>query len=193
MKEKAAKGIRIITAPPVLVTALLIILEFRRPEIFRDVPDYVISLLTLGLFPVLAYLVWAAVPKWRAQGRKSQRKLAFIGSLIGYALAFLYGEISKATPELKMLFRTYIIAVVLLTFVNKVLKVRASGHACSVVSPALFLAYYAGWRTLIISIAVVSASFWASLVLKRHKPTDLLWGSLVCITAFIAARLLYIL
>lgn len=150
MKEKIAKIIRIITVPPLLVVALIITLYLQNPSIFRDGTDYAVALVFLGLFPVLVYPIWAAVPKLKEKGREGQRNLAFIGTLIGYTFAFLYGELSGAVPELKLIFRTYFIAVLLLTFANKVLKKRASGHACSVVSSALFLCCFVEYRLYII-------------------------------------------
>lgn len=174
-----------------MVAALIIILYFQRPDIFRGVADYAVALIFLGLFPVMVYPIWAVVPKLKEKGREGQRNLAFVGTLIGYTFAFLYGEFSGASPELKLIFRSYFIAVILLTFVNKVLKKRASGHACSVVSPALFLCFFVGWRTLPVCILMISASFWGSLALKRHKPADLISGSIVCTLSFISAYLMY--
>ena len=60
-----------------------------------------------------------------------QRKLAFIFSLIGYATALLWAILVHTSKELLMICATYFISVVILTFFNKVLKKRASGHACS--------------------------------------------------------------
>lgn len=191
MKEKAAKIVRVITVPPFLVAALIIILYFQKSDIFRGITDYTAALVFLGLFPVLVYPIWAAIPKLKEKGREGQRNLAFIGTLIGYTFAFLYGELSGAVPELKLIFRTYFIAVLLLTFANKVLKKRASGHACSVVSPALFLCYFVGLYTLPVCIFIIAVSFWGSLTLKRHKPMELLGGSIVCILSFVSAYLMY--
>lgn len=55
-----------------------------KPSIFRDGTDYAVALVFLGLFPVLVYPIWAAVPKLKEKGREGQRNLAFIGTLIGY-------------------------------------------------------------------------------------------------------------
>lgn len=191
MKERIAKIIRIITVPPFLVAALIIILYFQKSDIFRGITDYTAALVFLGLFPVLVYPIWAVIPKLKEKGREGQRNLAFIGTLIGYTFAFLYGELSGAVPELKLIFRTYFIAVLLLTFANKVLKKRASGHACSVVSPTLFLYCFVGWYTLSVCIFIIAVSFWGSLTLKWHKPMEFLGGSIVCILSFISAYLMY--
>lgn len=191
MKEKIAKLVRVITVPPFLVAALIIILYIQKSDIFRSVTDYTAALVFLGLLPVLVYPIWAAIPKLKEKGREGQRNLAFIGTLIGYTLAFLYGELSGAVPELKLIFRTYFIAVLLLTFTNKVLKKRASGHACGVVSPALFLCCFVGWYTLPVCIFIIAVSFWGSLTLSRHKPMELLGGSIICLLSFAIAYLMY--
>lgn len=191
MKEKIAKIIRIITVPPLLVAALIITLYFRCPYIFRNGTDYAAALVFLGLFPIMVYPIWAFVPKLKEKGRREQRKLAFIGTLIGYTFAFLYGELNGAVPELKLIFRTYFIAAWFLTFTNKVLKKRASGHACSVVSPTLFLYSFVGWDTLPVCILIIAASFWGSITLKRHKPMESLGGGIICLLSFGGAYLMY--
>lgn len=191
MKEKFAKLIRAVTIPPILVAILIVVLAMKNPDIFRNSLDYIIALVFLGLFPILVYPIWAVVPSLKESGREGQRNLAFIGTLIGYTVAFLYGELSGATSELTLIFRTYFIAVLLLTFTNKVLKIRASGHACSVISPAIFLGYFVGRTTLPACALMIAVSFWGSLTLKRHKATELLGGSVVCVVSFISAYLIY--
>ena len=191
MKERIAKIVRIVTAPPIMVAILIVLLYVQQPEIFRNVADYAIALIALAVFPMLAYPIWAAIPKLKRQGRRTQRNLAFIGSLFGYTLAFLYGELNGATPELKLIFRTYFIAVVVLAFVNGVLKKKASGHACSVIAPMLFMCYFMGWHTVPACILLAAISFWGSLTLKRHKPIELFGGSVICAGAFICACLIY--
>ena len=183
-KEKIARIIRVITIPPILVSAMIVILYWKSRYFFGGVSDYVISLIGLGIFPVLAYPIQFMIPKLKEKGREGQRNLAFIGSVIGYFLAFLYGEMIGASAELRFIYRTYLIAVLLLVFMNKVLKKRASGHACSIMAPLLFLSYFVGWKVCIGCILIAASSFWASLVLKRHKASDLIAGSLVCIISF---------
>lgn len=93
MKEKLAKIIRIITVPPILVAELIIVLLFRRPDIFHSAVDYAVALIFLGLFPILVYPICAMIPKLKKTGREGQRNLAFVGTVVGYTLAFLYSEL----------------------------------------------------------------------------------------------------
>lgn len=74
---------------------------------------------------------------------------------------------------------TYFISVVLLTFVNKVLKVKASGHACSITAPCLLIAMFCGWYHIFPCLLIAAASVWASLYLKRHTVKELLFGALI--------------
>lgn len=190
MKEKAAKIIRILTVPPILAAAMIVLLHHHRPDIFHSAADYAAALVGLSFLPILAYPICAVIPRLRERGREGQRNLAFIGTLAGYTLVFLYGECSGAGPELCFIFRTYFVAAVLLTFVNRLLKVRASGHGCSVTAPALFLCHYVGWTALPICVLLIAASFWGSLALKRHRPTELIGGASVCAVSFMICYLL---
>lgn len=79
---------------------------------------------------------------------------------------------------------TYFISVVLLTFVNKVLKVKASGHACSIIAPCLLIAMFCGWYHIFPCLLIAAASVWASLYLKRHTVKELLFGALIRHRAF---------
>lgn len=54
-KEKLAGLVRVISIPPVMVTALLLILYFWGPQPFCPVGELVTTILLLGFVPVLAY------------------------------------------------------------------------------------------------------------------------------------------
>ena len=57
MNEKLAKALRILTLPPVLVLVLILLLRSQYPPLHAA-----IAVLTLAVFPLLAYLVWRCVP-----------------------------------------------------------------------------------------------------------------------------------
>lgn len=183
-KSRVAKVIRTLTVPPILVALMLAILCLKCNFIFRGKLDFIISLLGLGIFPSIAYPMQKVIPGLKDMGRKGQRGLAFAGSVIGYLIAFGYGELSGANLQLKIIFRTYLLSVLLLIFMNKVCKVRASGHACSIIGPLLFLSFIVGWKAAVLCGAIAAASFWASLTLKRHKWSDLVAGAAVCIISY---------
>ena len=185
MKNTFAKIIRIISVPPVMITFLLVILNTTRPDIFRNNVEVLTSIILLGIVPVLAYPFQLLLSSsLEDRGRIMQRKLAFIFSLIGYATALLWAILVHTSKELLMICATYFISVVILTFFNKVLKKRASGHACSITGPLVFLIYLVDWKLIFPCIIIAMLIFWSSLYLQRHTKTDLFYGVLSSLLAF---------
>ena len=184
MKNTFAKIIRIISVPPVMITFLLVILNTTRPDIFRNNVEVLISIILLGIVPVLAYPFQFLSSSLEDKGRIMQRKLAFIFSLIGYATALLWAILVHTSKELLMICATYFISVVILTFFNKVLKKRASGHACSITGPLVFLIYLVDWKLIFPCLIIATLIFWSSLYLQRHTKTDLFYGVLSSLLAF---------
>ena len=184
MKNTFAKIIRIISVPPVMITFLLVILNTTRPDIFRNNVEVLTSIILLGIVPVLAYPFQFLSSSLEDKGRIMQRKLAFIFSLIGYATALLWAILVHTSKELLMICATYFISVVILTFFNKVLKKRASGHACSITGPLVFLIYLVDWKLIFPCIIIAMLIFWSSLYLQRHTKTDLFYGVLSSLLAF---------
>lgn len=184
MKNIFAKIIRIISVPPVMITFLLVILNTTRPDIFRNNVEVLTSIILLGIVPVLAYPFQLLSSSLEDKGRSMQRKLAFIFSLIGYATALLWAILVHTSKELLMICATYFISVVILTFFNKVLKKRASGHACSITGPLVFLIYLVDWKLIFPCLIIATLIFWSSLYLQRHTKTDLFYGVLSNLLAF---------
>ncbi|WP_261806249.1 hypothetical protein [Lapidilactobacillus luobeiensis] len=188
--EKIAKIIRVVTVPPILVLALLTILWFGQPAIFGSSLNFWLALLWLGVLPILAYPLQRLLPRWRQGGRPAQRRLAFICSLIGYGGALLNGIFAQVPRKLLLIYLTYALSVVILTLVNRLVKIRASGHACSVISPIVFLSYFSLLKPAVVFLLAGILSFWASLKLQRHRPHDLCAGSLVMLVSFGVALLI---
>ena len=184
MKNIFAKLIRIISVPPIIITFLLVILNAARPGIFRNNIEVLTSIILLGIVPVLAYPFQLLSSSLGAMGRTMQRKLAFIFSLIGYSTALLWAIWVHVSKELLMICATYFISVVILTFFNKVLKKKASGHACSITGPLVFLIYLVDWKLIFPCLIIAMLIFWSSLYLQRHTKTDLFWGVLSNLLAF---------
>lgn len=186
-----AKAIRVITLPPILFTIMAITLYFTT-EVFNNYVEIIIAVLFLGVLPTLAYPVHLAIPALRMSGRKGQRTLAFIFSVVGYTAGLFYGIFGNVTGELLFVFIVFFAAVIILTFVNKAIKIKASGHACSSVTPCAVLCFLCKWYCLFPCLAIIALSVWASLRTKRHTPLELLSGAIVSIVAFIIALLFYI-
>ena len=186
---RLAKTIRVLSVPPVMVTALILILYRQDRLIFRNTSDVVMPIVFLGFVPILAYPLQHLIPALRQNGREAQRKLAFLLSMIGYTLALIWAVSHPVSSQMLLLCLTYFFSVVLLTLCNKALHVHASGHACSVTGPLLLLIYLVDWKLIFPCIASGLLIAWSSLYLKRHTAKELLTGSLVCLVSFAAALL----
>src|SRR5690554_6737245 len=126
MINKFAKIIRIISLPPFVVSILSIILY--QSHVFSNITDGLLIILFLGIIPAGAYPLSYIIPNIKAKERSGQRKLAFILSLVGYSLGLIYALVNKLDTNLIFIYLTYFISLVILTFVNKVIKIKASGH-----------------------------------------------------------------
>lgn len=188
-KEQIAKVIRILSVPPVMITALVLLLYFFRNEYFHNPSEMVISIILLGIVPVLAYPLHKVFGKKDDNGRDGQRKLAFITNLIGYTLAFIWAIVSHVQTGLFILCSTYFFSVLILTVCNK-LHFKASGHASSFTGPLLMLVYSFGFKVIIPCVIVAALIWWSSIVLKRHTAKQLLGGMIVCAASFGIAILL---
>lgn len=188
MTDKLAKLIRTITVPPVQVCALFLLLYFLHDGVVTSVSQLLVSLLFLVGVPLLAYPLAAGIPRFA--GREGQRKLAFVMSLAGYTGALAYGLFAGVRRSLLLVYLTYFISVVVLTVLNKGLGLRASGHACSITGPLVLAVHFIGWESILPCAAIFIAVIWSSLVLKRHTPRDLFWGSASAVAAFAIASVL---
>lgn len=175
--------IRVISIPPLMVTYLLALLFFFCDGVFATTGEFITALAALAIFPALAYPVAAIVPSLRKGGRPMQRKIAFLFSVIGYIAGFVYALFAGFSKPVLTIFTAYLTSLLFLVLFNKVFKIRASGHACSVTSPMFFATYYFGPIALLPSALLYAAIFWASLVTKRHTVREFLLGTLVCVVS----------
>ncbi len=178
LPDRIAHIIRIISVPPVLATALVVLLATQRDDIFTSASEGVITFICLAIFPVLAYPLAAIIPSLREKGRDGQRNTAFITCFAGYIISCLYASLLPHTTHFKMLCFTYLISTIILTILNKVIHIRASGHACAVAGPIVLAAIYLGSLWVIIGIVSYALILWASLKTHRHTLSEFIWGSL---------------
>lgn len=188
-REQAAKAIRAVTVPPVMVLALLLILFFRDRGIFAGSQELLLSILFLTLIPLLAYPLAHLLPKQKSAVREGQRNLALVLNLICYAGAVLYGLARGVSRGLSLIFLVYFLSVLILTLLNKVIGIRASGHACSLVGPMILFVYFIGGIAILPCVLLFGAILWSSLTLKRHTLKELLYGSLTALFAFFLSLL----
>jgi len=178
MELRLAKVLRVVSVPPVMATLLLSILYGVRPEMFGSLGSYLFSLLFLAGLPVLAYPLQPLLPGFRGKKREGQRNLAIVMSVVGYVSSVVYAFCVRAGDPLWIIYLTYFFSGLGLLVFNKVLKVRASGHACAIVGPVVALIYILGAAALF-SLLVLGLVFWASLKTKSHTAPELFWGSAV--------------
>lgn len=179
MKDTLAKAIRTTTVPPILSAAMLLIFRYVYGNEFITVPLLILEILFFVILPVSAYPLASLKKKEGESTRERQRKLAFLLNLLGYVLALLVGISCGCSQMLLTILLGYFLSVLVLTIVNKVFKVRTSGHACSCVLPYLFFCHWLGNGAIL-----YVAEFWASVRLKRHTVQEFLLGSVIAAGVF---------
>lgn len=183
MKEKTAKIIRIITVPPVEALVMLLLLYGVKRADFGSAGNLLMAILFLAVIPACSYPL-AAKGNTREESRRNQRKMAFIFNFASYLAAMLAGYGTGCSGMLQWILNGYFGAVLILTIINKVFKIKASGHACSCTLPYLFISYYLGWPAAVICVILYIAEFWASVELKRHTVKEFILGSAVACLVF---------
>ncbi|HMM06871.1 MAG TPA: hypothetical protein PKD52_09415 [Clostridiales bacterium] len=189
MKEKFAKVVRIISVPPVMALALALSVYFGKEAVFADVKDLWLTVFFLSVLPALAYPISYLLPSLKKQGREGQRNFAFLMTAVSYPLLTLYAVITGGAGFLLIAF-TYLLSLVVLLLMNKGFRLRASGHACSATGPIVLICYFIGFKAILWGLLLYALIFWASLVTKRHTASELIWGSLASIIAFLLSLLL---
>lgn len=174
--NKIAKIFRIITIPPILALMLLLYLYFGLEGYFNAVYELMIVAVCLVIMPALAYPICFIVPSLKARGREAERSMAFVTTGIGYAVLVVPALALGFSEKLKIVCFTYVLSVIMLILFNKVLKLKASGHACGVFGPLLMFMYVGGVMMILPCAILLALTVWSSLRLKRHTVSELLFG-----------------
>lgn len=185
--KNIAKAIRVISIPPIVVSIFVGILLLTKTV---SNIEALFLFIFLGLIQLSAYPLSYLIKPIRLKGREGMRNLSFIIGLIGYSLGLIYALASNASHGLKVIYITYFISIVILFFVNKVLKIRASGHMTSITGPIVGLIYFIGISALIPGIIFYALVFWSSYYLKRHTVKEMILGTLIVISSFGLTHLL---
>lgn len=192
--NKFAKIIRVITTPTALFFIILFIMFFVKPAIFPSAAELWIPMCFIGIFPLIAYFVSFIIKKIKNPEnddyRKIQRKLAFFFSVIGYFFGFVLSLSLNLNCVIVRMTATYFFSVIILCGFN-LCRLKASGHACGIAGPMLFLCYHIGWLYIFPCIIVYILSFWSSVFLKRHTVTQFILGTLSAVFAFFIAILIF--
>lgn len=179
MKKKLAYLISAFFTVPMVALIVLLIMWFdNKSTNFNNNIYYLInSILFFTIIPILAYVIARLNPKLRAGGRDVERRLAFVFGLIGYVLGNLSLLLmKKPTKAMIALYLSYLFSAVILAFINKVLRFKASGHACGITGPIIALNFIVGIKMLWMFI-LIPLVMWSRLVLKRHDLKQLISGA----------------
>ena len=178
--EKAFKIVRRFTVPPVFAATLLFTVYFTHQGYFGSVWHLVASLFLLAIVPVLAYPLQRFIPGYKDRGREGQRTLAMIFSFAGYLLGVISAFVFSAPIELKIIYIEYLICGIGMILINKVFKIKASGHACGIVGPIIMLAFFGLYiPAAAIAALLIIPVFVASVVTREHTAPQLLFGSAI--------------
>lgn len=183
--EIVAYTVRVISVPPVLFAGLLGALYLIYGEAFASVTQLAAAFFLSAVLPLTAYPLARVLPHFKAKGRDGERKLAFILNLSGYTLALIYGIAAQVSRELMLIFAVYFLSTVLLTILNKVFHIKASGHGCCMTAVLLLFIYLIDWALVLPCAAFYGVVLWASLKLKRHTAKEFLLGSTACLLSFL--------
>ncbi len=187
---KLAKIIRILTIAPIGALAILTLLFISQGKAFGNPVSYLLSIIYLVLLPVLAYPLQAFLPGFKKQGRDGQRNLAILMANMGYLLGIISISFLDSTKILWTIYLVYFFSGILIIIFNKLIKIKASGHACGIVGPVALGIYFTGFKGLIPGVLILLLVYWSSLKMKRHSITELLWGSLLPLISLFMAHII---
>lgn len=191
---KLCKLIRILSVPPVMAGIMVFLLY---KNLYATTAKEILTLIiSLCVMPVMAYPVSYIVPQLRKKGRNTQRNLAFIFTVAGYLCGFAYLFISYIKNDNAGKFAVYIqsvylLSVIILIIFNGLIKLRASGHACSVTGPLVMSAICYGIYGIIAGVAIYMLVLIASVRIKRHSVKEFLLGTFSCVLAYIIGFVLF--
>ena len=72
-KKLLSKTLRVITIAPFMALILLSLIYIQHPEYLGGLSAYILAVLFLVVFPVLAYPLQPFIPKFRGRGRGSAK------------------------------------------------------------------------------------------------------------------------
>lgn len=183
-----AKALRIITVAPFMALLAFTVMLIRG-NVFNNISQYIAAVVFICALPLTAYPLQKIIPPFKYKGRKGQRTLAMIMSLIGYIAGVVYATIANTSSTLTVIFTTYLLSGLTLFIINKVFRYKASGHACGVAGPVGVLIWFmgvnpAGLLTLIIGLALLWAALWSTLKTHAHTALQFVCGGIIPIIFF---------
>lgn len=187
---RAAKLLRVLTVPPIMALFLTTTLYIAMgSDVFASSIRYVEAVFTLTLLPLIPYALCAAIPALRRRGRKLERSLGIVFSLLGYVMGTLFAILGHGTKTEIILYLTYILSGVLMGIMNFVFRFKASGHTCGAAGPFAMLGFQLSPWWLFGYLMLIPV-FVSSLRLKRHSISQLFAGAIISVGSLaIAVRI----
>ncbi len=177
--NKISLVIRKITVPPVFAATLLIIAYVMHPSYFGSLWHLFGGLFFLCGLPLLAYPLQRFIPHFKDKGRDGQRSLAMIFSAVGYLIGTLVSFIAQAPFQLKVIYLEYLLCGISMLVINKVFKLKASGHACGVVGPVFMMIYFGMYIPAAVCTLLIIPVYVSSIRTKRHTAWQLIGGGAI--------------
>ncbi|CCQ97818.1 conserved membrane hypothetical protein [[Clostridium] ultunense Esp] len=186
MKYKIAKIISLITVVPIIAFFTVLLSFIYGTSYSGGIGWLIYCIAFLTVIPLLAYPVHRIIPAFRTQGRKIERKLAFIFAVVSYVIGSILTFVCGAPILVKKIFMAYLFSGGFLAFINKGLKIKASGHACGVSGPITLLTNLIGLKMLWLFL-IMPVIYWSRINLKRHNIRELILGTFVGIFSTLLA------
>ncbi len=188
--NKIALFIRKITIPPVFAVVLLCSVYVTHPAAIGSVWQLIAGILFLAGLPTLAYPLQKYIPHFKDKGRDGQRNLAMLFSFAGYLLGTVVTLWQDAPVELKIIYLEYLFCGISMLVLNKVFKLKASGHACGVIGPMIMMVYLGLYIPAAICALFAVPVYISSVKTKRHTPMQLLGGALIPLVMLLIVHLI---
>lgn len=172
--------IRIITVAPVMAFIMLLTLYRHNPLLFGSTANFVLAIIFLIIFPLLAYPLQPLIKKYKDKGREGQRTLAIYFAVAGYTGGCLSAILLNAPKGVRIICLTYLFSGFFVMLFNKLLHKRVSGHACGVAGPFAILLYF-GQPCGFFGIPILAFVWLSSLHMKRHTNLQFIGGTTISI------------
>lgn len=171
---------RKIARPPVFAVAFLCVLYASDPAIFGAAWQLAFGIFALGVLPILGYPLQKYIPHFKDKGREGQRSLAMLFCFGGYLLGTVFALVTSAPAELLMVYLCYLSCGIGMLVFNKLLHLKASGHACGIMGPVFaMLLYFDLLIPALIGGVLALGVFASSVATKEHTGKQLLGGSMI--------------
>lgn len=179
MMDNVFKNIRRITIPPVFAAVFLILVYMTHTAYFGGILQLIGAVFFLAVLPTLAYPLQKYFPKYKDRGREGQRSLAILFSIAGYLLGTASAFVFSVPAELQFIYMEYLLSGIGMLLLNKVFKIKASGHACGIVGPVIMCLYFGLYLPAMIGAALILPVYISSVRTGQHTIPQLFGGSTI--------------